>query len=74
MAEPLSPEGYAATGGMLCPACGGTTLVLGGFTRFGMIAVTQPRRCAHCGATWRAVYELTGYEGLQRPQEDETHG
>ena len=69
MSEPLSAEGYAATGGMCCPACGATTLFPGGFTRRGMIAVTQPGVCLHCPATWTAVYELVGYEALHARQQ-----
>ena len=65
MTEPLSSEGYAATGGMCCPLCGGTTVFAGGFIREGIVAVTQPCRCPHCGATWTAVYELAGYKRLR---------
>lgn len=65
MSEHFTPEVYAATGGILCPACGGTTVFPGQLSRRGMQYVTQPGRCLHCDATWTAIYTLTGYEILQ---------
>jgi hypothetical protein len=72
MPEPLSPAGYAATGGMCCPACGGVVLHLSpsGYVKYGMLAVKQPATCARCGATWTEVYELAGYERLLRRTEE----
>ena len=70
MPEPLSPEGYAATGGMRCPCCGGTDLASRRFCSEYFDAVTRAVACPHCGATWTAVYALTGYEGLRVPTDE----
>jgi hypothetical protein len=67
----LSPEGYAATGGTVCPACGATTITHGPLRLEGS-AVLQRVGCLTCQARWMAVYELTGYEheaGESRPRE-----
>lgn len=76
MAERLSPEGYAATGGHVCPACAGRDLASGRIAIPGGVQyLTRQAACENCGATWTAVYELTGYEGLVAPkttQEEET--
>jgi DNA-directed RNA polymerase subunit RPC12/RpoP len=65
MTPPLSPEGYAATGGTACPACGGRDLAHGRFDWTHADTVTRRWACEHCAARWTAVYELTGYEGLE---------
>lgn len=70
MTEPLSPEGYAATGGAYCPACGGTDLASRAYASESFATVTRAVACPHCGATWAAVYELTGYEGLRTPTQE----
>lgn len=61
MAEPLSPEGYAAAGGSCCPWCGAADLAHGRLGQQGTV-VLQPMACLQCLARWRNVYELTGYE------------
>lgn len=74
MLEPLSPEGYAATGGNACPACAGTDIANGNDITFWRQVVTRRLVCENCGATWLAVYELTGYEelrGLERLGQDD---
>jgi len=68
MPVPLSPEGYAAAGGRVCPFCGTT----GRFLTRGPLhahrgAVVQRIACLACLARWRAVYELTGYEAEEEP-------
>jgi hypothetical protein len=70
MADPLSPEGYAATGGGSCPACGGTDLARGRYDSAHADTVTRRWGCENCGASWVAVYELSGYEGLTRPRKE----
>ena len=66
---PLSPEGYAATAGTSCPACGGTALAWGMFFPKTTATVQQEIECRRCRASWTAVYTLTGYEGLTWPTE-----
>lgn len=68
--DPLSSEGYAATGGLCCPACGATALAHGRCDATDPDTVTRRGACQACGASWTAVYELTGYEGLVRPREE----
>ena len=70
MPDRLSPEGYAATGGTACPSCGGTDLARGRYDSAHADTVTRRWACENCGASWVAVYELTGYEGLRRPRKD----
>lgn len=70
MPVPLSPEGYASTGGYLCPACGGRDLAQGRYDQTDPDTVTRRWGCEQCGASWAAVYELVGYEGLTQPQEE----
>lgn len=71
MPAPISPEGYTATGGSICPACGSTALYPSSLKRHSISTVTQVAACGHCWATWTAVYELTGYEGLTTPTREE---
>ena len=61
MPEPLSPEGYAATGWRCCPYCGSIDVTRRGLRLVGT-SVLAPMACLTCDAQWRAVYELTGYE------------
>ena len=68
MTTPLSPDGYAATCGRVCPACTGTDLEWRDYDQAAPGSVTRAWRCEHCAATWRAVYTLTGYKGLCRPE------
>ena len=74
MSEPASPEWYVAASGQQCPACGGTDLAYGRYDNDNDNADTVTRRwaCENCGASWVAVYELTGYEGLTTPGREET--
>ena len=65
MPDPLSPEGYAATGGFSCPVCGCTDLASRAFSNEYWDTVRRSVACPHCGATWTALYELAGYEGLR---------
>ena len=60
----LSPEGYAAAGGTICPACEGTDLARRDYDQAGPDHVTRAWECENCGAKWRAVYALQGYRGL----------
>jgi hypothetical protein len=66
----LSPEDYAAASGTCCPACGGTDLEWRDYDQADPASVTRAWRCENCGATWRAVYELTGYKGLCQPRKE----
>jgi hypothetical protein len=67
---PLTPDAYAAKGGHACPACGGRDLASGRIDIPGGVQyLTRLAECENCGATWTAVYELTGYEGLSVPTE-----
>jgi hypothetical protein len=61
----MSPEGYAATGGAVCPACGSTDLSRGPLRKEEAIAVTQTCACLTCQSTWFSVFELMGYEACQ---------
>ena len=45
MSAPLNPEGYASTGGDLCPACGGTDLAQGRFYSEHADTVTRRWAC-----------------------------
>ena len=64
----MSPEGYAATGGSACPVCGGTDLAYEAGLPHNHQVVLRRAGCENCGAWWMAVYELTGYESLHRPE------
>ena len=64
MPAPLIPAAYAQGAGLCCPACTGTDLTRRDFDQADPACVTRAWRCEHCGATWRAVYTLVGYEGL----------
>jgi hypothetical protein len=70
MSEPLSPAGYVATGGTVCPSCGGGTFHDGPLRNMAGV-VLQGRVCYTCQASWMNVYELRGYElfGLPRARE-----
>jgi len=61
MTTPLSPEGYAATGGSVCPQCGSPDLTHGPLCLDGSGAV-MPVACLTCQARWNAIFELMGYE------------
>lgn len=65
----LSPEGYAATGGTACPACGTPRTVSGLLRREGT-CVTEPRACLVCQERWNAIFELVGYEADTPTEED----
>lgn len=67
----MSPEAYRYADGSICPACEGTDLAHGRYDATHPDTVTRRWGCETCRATWTAVYELTGYEGLQRPQEED---
>lgn len=68
---PLSPEGYAARHGRICPACGGTDLARHAYEQAGPQALLRAWECENCGASWCAVYTLTGYERLRQHTEGE---
>jgi hypothetical protein len=70
MSAPMSPEGYAAAGGNSCPVCASDRLSGDRYQAKAVQTITQSVACHACGATWTAVYELTGYEQLDAPQED----
>ena len=73
MSEPLSPEAYAATGGHVCPVCASRDLASGTIAIPGGVQyLTRQAACEHCGSTWTAVYELTGYEALRPAPEEDT--
>ena len=67
----MSPDAYRYAGGSLCPACEGTDLAHGRFDSAHPDTVTRRWDCVRCGATWAAVYELSGYEGLTRQGEED---
>lgn len=71
MGEPLSPEGYAATGGHVCPVCGGRDLYRHA-PQFQHASMLQRVQCENCAATWKAVYDISGYEQLQPPTKEDT--
>lgn len=50
-----------------CPICGSdqTDSYFGNVDMEGP-TVSQTRQCDDCGATWRDVYTLTGFDALQR--------
>ena len=67
----MSPDEYAATGGRVCPTgCEGTDLARRDYDQADANTVTRNWCCSTCGATWTAVYALTGYEGLCVPREE----
>lgn len=69
MSELLSPEGYAATGGVVCPVCGATEVEMEmDFSASDFRTVIQAADCLACHAAWEAVYELTGYQALERQE------
>jgi formate dehydrogenase maturation protein FdhE len=59
----MSPEGYVATGGELCPCCGSRALSSGPLRQIEAQEVARPVACLTCQAGWLAVFELRGYEG-----------
>lgn len=63
-------EDYAASGGQCCPVCQGTDLERRHYDQSDPSSVTRTWRCEGCGATWTAVYTLTGYVWLCRRRED----
>jgi formate dehydrogenase maturation protein FdhE len=67
--EHLSHADYAATRGRICPACAGTDIANGDDITVGRSRITRRLCCENCGATWDAVYTLSGYEGLTTPEE-----
>jgi C4-type Zn-finger protein len=58
---------YAATGGRSCPACEGTDIASGNDTTFTNCTILRVLLCEDCGAGWKAVYTLSGYEDLRLP-------
>lgn len=70
MTAPLSPEGYAATGGRVCPCCGAGRLAGDLYQARAAWTLTQAVTCRACHATWTAVYTLSGYEDLAVPEEE----
>lgn len=71
MPDPLTPAQYVFHAGTTCPACRGRTLAQGRYDQADPDTVTRRWGCEACGASWAAVYELTGYEGLTQPTEDD---
>jgi hypothetical protein len=67
--EPLTPTDYAATLGRICPACAGTDIANEDDITIGRSRITRRLGCENCGATWDAVYTLSGYERLTTPEE-----
>lgn len=69
MSEPRTPAqiAYAATGGRCCPACKGTDIANGNETTFTSCTIRRVFLCEDCGAGWKAVYTLSGYEDLRLP-------
>jgi hypothetical protein len=70
MPELLDSHAYASASGRQCPACQGTDLARGRYESAHADTVTRRWACENCGASWIAVYELIGYEGLTRPKEE----
>ena len=70
MPDPLTPEAYTYAGGSRCPACGSTDLERRLVDQHEADTMTRAWYCETCSATWTAVYELTGYEGLCAPRKE----
>ena len=72
MSTPLSPEGYAAAGGSICPVCGSDAIELDmDWEGCNSTSLAQQADCQDCAARWYPVYELTGYEDLTTPESRE---
>jgi len=70
MSEPLSPEEYAAAGGVVCPVCGETEVEMEwDLSESDFRTVFQAADCLACRARWRAIYVLTGYDSLDYSEE-----
>lgn len=66
----LTPREYAARGGVVCPACGGSD-VSGDSVEIDAGGASQSVSCDDCDATWVDVYKLTGYTDLEVPEQEE---
>lgn len=68
-----SSEEYAKTLGVRCPVCNNDDTEGSSFdTEHGF--VLQKIWCHDCGSEWYDRYELTGYQWLELPEEDQTTG
>ena len=65
MPEPQHQGAYIYAGGRQCAVCLGTDLAHGRYDSEHPDTVTRRWGCSTCGASWVAVYELAGYEGLR---------
>ena len=56
---------YLAGEGLKCPACKDGDAVAGDFLNSDGTEIVQAVSCDSCPATWKDVYKLSGYTGLE---------
>ena len=64
MHRPMSDAEYAAGAGVSCPFCGSGDLEVVGGPQADGRDCWQEVECRACRKTWRDVYRLVGYEGM----------
>ena len=67
----LSQERYVETFGLECPNCGSTEVYGWDLEDYGTSSANRPCNCGECNAEWVETYELTGYDSLMVPNENE---
>lgn len=68
--KPLSQKAYVKSKGIICPHCKGNSVSVDHPEVDGQIVFVGVE-CPECSSTWEDVYELTGYDNLETPIEDE---
>jgi transposase-like protein len=71
MTDPMTQEQYVFHHGCLCPVCRSEdTEVEMDFSESDLYVVVQESTCHECGASWQALYTLTGYQRLEHGEEE----
>ena len=65
----LTQEEYVESNGLKCPVCGGNEVTTDSSPEVFDFGIMQHCSCI-CGATWTDFYKLSGYNNLEKGQED----
>ena len=65
MANTLTDEQYIKASGLQCPTCQRYEVTSVGHVETDNGSAWQEVSCDYCKATWKDIYQLTGYDNLK---------